>query len=397
VKKMGLMEQDSNYIMGTYGRIPLEVRSGDGIYLTDTGGNEYMDMFSGIAVNCFGHNNKKILDEVMNQSQKYIHLSNYFTSQPAVSLARLLVENSFADKVFFTNSGTESNEAAIKIARKYGRGKSISKTRILAANNSFHGRTCGGLSITGQPKYRESFEPLIPDVSFFDFNDIESFNSVLDDDVCAVFIETIQGEGGVVEIDKDFLNQVKSLSLKHDFLLVIDEIQSGIGRTGKMFAFENYGIVPDLATVAKALGGGFPIGAVLAGDRCSKVLVPGDHGTTFGANPVSCAVGCVVLKEVIDEVFLSEVVDKGNYIKKRLSDLQIKYPGIIKQIRGQGLMLGVDVGEHATSIKDKAFENRLLLNVTAGSIIRVVPALNITYDEINLFISKFQDILDSLQ
>jgi acetylornithine/N-succinyldiaminopimelate aminotransferase len=394
---MGLMEQDSKYIMGTYGRIPLEVNSGDGIYLTDTAGNEYMDMFSGIAVNCFGHNNKKILDEVMNQSQKYIHLSNYFTSQPAVSLARLLVENTFADKVFFTNSGTESNEAAIKIARKYGRGKSSSKTRILAANNSFHGRTCGGLSITGQPKYRESFEPLIPDVSFFDFNDIESINSVLDDDVCAVFIETIQGEGGVVEIDMDFINHVKSMSLKHDFLLVIDEIQSGIGRTGMMFAFEHYGIVPDLVTVAKALGGGFPIGAVLAGERCSKVLVPGDHGTTFGANPVSCAVGCVVLKEVVDEVFLSEVVDKGNYIKKRLSDLQIKYPSIIKQIRGQGLMLGVDVGEHATGIKDKAFENRLLLNVTAGNIIRIVPALNITYDEINLFISKFQDILDSSQ
>lgn len=393
---MGLMEQDSQYIMGTYGRIPLEVRSGDGIYLTDMVGNVYMDMFSGIAVNCFGHNNKKILDEVMNQSQKYIHLSNYFTSQSAVALAKLLVENSFADKVFFTNSGTESNEAAIKIARKYGRGKSISKTRILAANNSFHGRTCGGLSITGQPKYRENFEPLIPDVSFFDFNDTESFTNLVDDDVCAVFIEIIQGEGGVVEIDSDFLNTIKAMSVQHDFLLVIDEIQSGVGRTGKMFAFENFGIEPDLVTVAKALGGGFPIGAVLAGGRCSNVLVPGDHGTTFGANPVSCAVGCVVLKEVIDEVFLSEVVDKGNYIKKRMSDIQSRHPNIIRQIRGQGLMLGIDVGEHAVAIKDKAFECKLLLNVTAGSIIRIVPALNITYDEINLFISKFEAVLNDL-
>ncbi|KUK71945.1 MAG: Acetylornithine aminotransferase [Clostridiales bacterium 38_11] len=394
---MELMEQDSKYIMNTYSRIPLEIRSGDGVFLTDMAGNEYLDMFSGIAVNCFGHNNRKILEEVINQSQKYIHLSNYFTSEPAVSLAKLLVENTFADKVFFTNSGTESNEAAIKIARKYGRGKSITKTRILSANNSFHGRTCGGLSITGQLKYRESFEPLIPDVSFFDFNDIEGFNNLVDDDICAVFIEIIQGEGGVVEIDKDFLDTIKSMSLKHDFLLVVDEIQSGVGRTGMMFAYEHYGIVPDLVTVAKALGGGFPIGAVLAGDRCSKVLVPGDHGTTFGANPVACAVGCVVLKEVIDEVFLSEVVDKGNYIKTRLSDMQTKHPGIIRQIRGQGLMLGIDVGEHAAVIKDKAFENKLLLNVTAGSIIRIVPALNITYDEISLFISKFKDILDSLQ
>ncbi|MDP3387306.1 MAG: aspartate aminotransferase family protein [Eubacteriales bacterium] len=394
---MELMEQDSKYIMGTYGRIPLEIRSGDGVFLTDMAGNEYLDMFSGIAVNCFGHNNKKILEEVMTQSQKYIHLSNYFTSGPAVSLAKLLVENTFADKVFFTNSGTESNEAAIKIARKYGRSKSPGKTRILSANNSFHGRTCGGLSITGQPKYRESFEPLIPDVSFFDFNDTESFTNLVSDDVCAVFIEIIQGEGGVVEIDKYFLDTIKSMSLKHDFLLVIDEIQSGVGRTGSMFAFENYGIVPDIVTVAKALGGGFPIGAVLAGDRCSNVLVPGDHGTTFGANPVACAVGCVVLKEVIDEVFLSEVVDKGNYIKKRLSDIQSEHPNMIRQIRGQGLMLGVDVGEHAAGIKDKAFQNKVLLNVTAGSVIRIVPALNITYDEINLFISKFQDIIGSLQ
>lgn len=393
---MELMEQDSKYIMGTYGRIPLEIKSGDGVFLTDMAGNEYLDMFSGIAVNCFGHNNKKILEEVMTQAQKYIHLSNYFTSGPAVALARLLVENSFADKVFFTNSGTESNEAAIKIARKYGRSKSMTKTRILSANNSFHGRTCGGLSITGQPKYKENFEPLIPDVSFFDFNDIESFNNLVDDDVCAVFIETIQGEGGVVEIDKDFLDTIKSMSLKHDFLLVIDEIQSGVGRTGTMFAFEHFGIVPDLVTVAKALGGGFPIGAVLAGDRCSNVLVPGDHGTTFGANPVACAVGCVVLKEVISEVFLSEVIDKGNYIKKKLSDIQSKHPDIIREIRGQGLMLGVDVGEYAAGIKDKAFQNNMLLNVTAGSIIRIVPALNITYDEINLFISKFEDTINNL-
>lgn len=393
---MELMEQDSKYIMGTYGRIPLEIKSGDGVFLTDKAGNEYLDMFSGIAVNCFGHNNKKILEEVMNQSQKYIHLSNYFTSGPAVALAKLMVENTFADKVFFTNSGTESNEAAIKIARKYGRSKAITKTRILSANNSFHGRTCGGLSITGQTKYRENFEPLIPDVSFFDFNDVESFNNLVDDDVCAVFIEIIQGEGGVVEIDKDFLDTIKSMSIKHDFLLVIDEIQSGIGRTGKMFAFENYGIEPDLVTVAKALGGGFPIGAVLASERCSQVLVPGDHGTTFGANPVACAVGGVVLKEVIDEVFLTEVVDKGNYIKKRLYDIQVKHPDIIKQIRGQGLMLGVDVGEYAAGIKDKAFQNKVLLNVTAGSIIRIVPALNITYEEINLFINKFDDIISSL-
>lgn len=394
---MGFYENDKKYIMNTYNKTPIEIVSGEGVYVIDQKGDKYLDMFSGIAVNVLGHKNKKILDAVYSQANSYIHLSNYFASEPTVNLAKLLVENTFAEKVFFTNSGTEANEAAIKIGRKYGRMKSKEKTKILSANNSFHGRTCGSLAITGQKKYQESFEPLLPNVFSFEFNDIESFKSVVDDNVCAVFLEAIQGEGGIVEIDKDFIKEVKELSVKHDFLLVIDEIQAGIGRTGKFLSYENYGIMPDIVTLAKALGGGFPIGAVLTGESCSKVLEPGDHGTTFGPNPVVSAVGCVVLNEVLNETFLSEVNDKGNYIKNKIGTLKETYPDIIKEIRGIGLMLGVNIGGYGTKIKDIAFEKKLLVNITAGDILRIVPALNITYEEINQFISIFEEILSEIK
>jgi len=279
---LGFYENDQKYVMNTYNKTPIEIIDGEGVYVTDIQGHRYLDMFGGIAVNVLGHKNKKILDAVNCQASRYIHLSNYFASEPTVQLAKLLVENTFAEKVFFTNSGTEANEAAIKIGRKYGRSISPDKTKILSADNSFHGRTCGSLAITGQKKYQEPFEPLLPNVYNFEFNNIESFKQVVDDQVCAVFIEAIQGEGGIVEVEETFMQEVKALSIQHDFLLIVDEIQAGIGRTGKFLSYENYGVMPDIVTLAKALGGGFPIGAVLAGEKAAAVLKPGDHGTTFG-------------------------------------------------------------------------------------------------------------------
>jgi len=393
---MGFLENDDKYIIKTYNRTPIELVDGDGVFVTDINGKRYMDMFSGIAVNSFGHKNKKILEAVINQANKYIHLSNYFATEPAVKLAKILVENTFAKKIFYTNSGTESNEAAIKIARKYGRLKSPTKTKILSAVNSFHGRTCGSLTITGQKKYQVDFEPLLPNVFSFIFNDIDSFTEVVDGDVCAVFIEAIQGEGGIVEIDKDFIKEVKILSEKYDFLLIIDEIQSGIGRTGKFLAYENYDIVPDIVTVAKAMGGGFPLGAVLAGEKCCDVLVPGDHGTTFGPNPVACAAGYVVVEEALNEVLLAEVSDKGIYIKNKIQLISGKYPGIISEVRGLGLMLGINTGEYSSKIKEEAMDKNLLLNITAENIIRIVPALNISYEEINEFIKIFEEIIQNI-
>lgn len=393
---MGFLENDNKYIINTYNRTPIEIIDGDGVYLTDINGKKYLDMFSGIAVNSFGHKNKEVLEAVINQANKYIHLSNYFTTEPAVKLAKLLVDNTFAEKIFYANSGTESNEAAIKIARKYGRLISPSKTKILSAVNSFHGRTCGSLAITGQKKYQEDFEPLIPDVFNFEFNNIDSLIQIADENVCAVFIEAIQGEGGIVEIDKNFIKEVKILSEKYNFLLVIDEIQAGIGRTGKFLAYENYGVEPDMVTIAKALGAGFPIGAVLTGKKCSNILKPGDHGTTFGPNPVACAAGLIVVEESMNEVLLAEVTDKGLYIKNKIKIISDKYPGIINETRGMGLMLGIEVGEHASEIKEKAMEMGLLLNITSGNIIRIVPALNITYEEINRFIEIFEEIIKSI-
>lgn len=393
---MGFLENDNKYIINTYNRMPIEIVEGDGVYVTDINGKKYMDMFCGIAVNSFGHKNKEILEAVINQATKYIHLSNYFATEPSVKLAKLIVENSFAEKIFYTNSGSESNEAAIKIARKYGRSKSPSKTKILSAINSFHGRTCGSLSITGQKKYQENFEPLIPNVFNFEFNNIDSFNQIVDKDVCAVFVEAIQGEGGIVEIDKEFIKEVKILSEKYDFLLIIDEIQAGIGRTGKFLAYENYGIEPDMVTIAKALGGGFPIGAVLTNKKCCNILRPGDHGTTFGPNPVACAAGFIVVEEALNEVVLAEVSDKGIYIKNKIQTISDKYPGIIQETRGLGLMLGINVGDYASEIKTKAMGKNLLLNVTAGNIIRIIPALNISYEEINKFIVIFEEIIQEI-
>jgi acetylornithine/N-succinyldiaminopimelate aminotransferase len=387
---MGFLKNDGKYIINTYNRTPIEIVEGDGVYVTDINGDVYLDMFSGIAVNSLGHKNKEIMKAACEQIEKYIHVSNYFSSEPVVELAKLLVENTFAEKVFFTNSGAESNEAAMKIARKYGRMKSKKKIKILSAYNSFHGRTYGSLAITGQKKLQESFEPLVPEVYNFDFNSIDSIKALIDEDVCAVFIEAIQGEGGIVEVDKDFLVEVKKLSLEYDFLLVVDEIQAGMGRTGKFLSVENYDVIPDLVTVAKGLGGGFPIGAVLASERCCDILVPGDHGTTFGPSPVACAVGLVVVKETVREKLLAEVVEKGNYIKNKVNDLSEKYPGIINEVRGKGLMLGINTGEYASLIKDEGMKRKMLLNVTAGNIVRIVPALTISYEEIEDIIKNIK-------
>lgn len=391
-----LYEQDKKYILNTYNKLNIEIDRGEGTYLIDKDGNRYLDMFSGIAVNSFGHNNKKILEKIMNQAGKYIHLSNYFPMEPAVKLAKTLVENTFANQVFFTNSGTEANEAVIKIARKFGNNISENKTKILTAYNSFHGRTMGSLSLTGQEKYQKGFEPLMPDVEYFEYNNIKDFESKVDENVCAVFLEIIQGEGGIVTANPEFLEKIEMLSSKYNFLLVIDEIQTGIARTGKFLAVENYNIKPHIVTLAKSLGGGLPIGAVLVSKKAENVLSLGEHGTTFAPNPVSCAAGLEVLNNALCEVFLYEIKDKSKYLITKLKELQKKYPSIIEEIRGVGLMLGIDVGEYAGIIKEKSFENKLLLNVTAGTIIRLLPVLTITYEEICQFIKMLESILEEI-
>lgn len=391
-----LYEQDKKYILNTYNRLDLIIEKGEGSYVFDIDGNKYLDMYSGISVNNLGHD-KGIVEAIIKQASKYMHLSNYFVSEPVVSLAKLLVENTFASKVFFTNSGTESNEAAIKLCRKYGKQSNENKYELLSAYNSFHGRTTGALALTGQEKYQKNFMPLIPGVSHFKYNDIEDLKSKVNENTCGLFLEIIQGEGGIVEISKEFMNEVIKSSKKYDFLIVIDEIQAGMGRTGDLFAYEQYNFTPHIVTISKSVGGGIPLGAMLVSKDVENILQPGDHGSTFAANPVSCAGGEYVMNKLVNTDLCSEVKLKGNYLINKLNNLKENHPNIIKDVRGRGLMIGIDVGKYANDIKKIAQENRLLLNSTNNTIIRLLPSLCITTDEINEFLTIFERILKEVK
>ncbi len=391
-----LYEQDKKYILNTYNRLDLIIEKGEGSYVFDIDGNKYLDMYSGISVNNLGHD-KGIVEAIIKQASKYMHLSNYFVSEPVVNLAKLLVENTFASKVFFTNSGTESNEAAIKLCRKYGKQTSENKYELLSAYNSFHGRTTGALALTGQEKYQKNFMPLIPGVSHFKYNDIEDLRAKVNENTCGLFLEIIQGEGGIVEISKEFIDEVVKLSKKYNFLIVIDEIQAGMGRTGDLFAYEQYNFTPHIVTISKSVGGGIPLGAMLVSKDVENILQPGDHGSTFAANPVSCAGGEYVMNKLVNTDLCNEVKSKGNYLINKLNNLKEKYPHIIKEVRGRGLMIGIDVGQYVNDIKKIAQENRLLLNSTNNTIIRLLPSLCITTDEINEFLTIFEKILKEVK
>lgn len=391
-----LYEQDKKYILNTYNRLDLIIEKGEGSYVFDIDGNKYLDMYSGISVNNLGHD-KGIVEAIIKQASKYMHLSNYFVSEPVVNLAKLLVENTFASKVFFTNSGTESNEAAIKLCRKYGKQSNENKYELLSAYNSFHGRTTGALALTGQEKYQKNFMPLIPGVSHFKYNDIEDLRAKVNENTCGLFLEIIQGEGGIVEISKEFIDEVIKLSKKYDFLIVIDEIQAGMGRTGDLFAYEQYDFTPHIVTISKSVGGGIPLGAMLVSKDVENILQPGDHGSTFAANPVSCAGGEYVMNKLVNTDLCSKVKLRGNYLINKLNNLKENHPNIIKDVRGRGLMIGIDVGKYANDIKKIAQENRLLLNSTNNTIIRLLPSLCITTDEINEFLTIFERILKEVK
>lgn len=392
-----IFSHDKEYVLNLYNRMNLHIVKGEGSYLYDDQGNKYLDMFSGIAVNNLGHGKKEIKEAITKQLESYIHLSNFFVSEPVVNLAKLLVENSFASKVFFANSGTEANEAALKLVKKYGNSISEDKVEILSFYNSFHGRTFGGMTLTGQDKYKQSFAPVIPHVKHIEFNNIEELKKQVSDKTCGFFLEIIQGEGGIREVSQAFINELLLLSKKHNFLIVVDEIQTGLGRAGDLFAYEKFGFSPDILTLAKSLGGGLPIGAMLVGEHLEKILVPGDHGSTFGGNPLACAVGEAILNTITKETFLKEVKAKSTYLVEKLKEMQKGYPHVIKDIRGRGFIIGVEVGEQANEIKTKAIDHGLLLNVTSGTVIRLLPALTVTYLEINEFLREFKNIIRGLE
>lgn len=378
-----IVEMGHENIMNTYGRHDFALVRGQGSYVWDADGNKYLDLVAGIAVNNIGHCHPKVVEALREQAGILLHCSNLYWIEPQAKLAKLLTDNSFAKKVFFCNSGAEANEAAIKLARKYSYNKyGAGRAEIITAQNSFHGRTLTALTATGQEKYQKGFEPLTPGFKYVPYNDLQTLEKAIGKETCAIMLEPLQGEGGVNVPSPEYFQSVRALCDKHDLLLILDEVQTGLGRTGKLFAYEHFGIVPDIITLAKGLGGGVPIGACLAGGEAAEVFQPGEHAATFGGNPLSTAAAIAAVSVIIDEKLAEQAAQKWGYIHKKISNLQINYP-IITQIRGMGLMIGIVLNTDAKPIQGKCLEKGLLVNCVQNNVLRLVPPLNISYEEID--------------
>lgn len=379
------MEKDRACIAHTYGRYEKLIVSGKGAVCTDEEGNRIIDFTSGIGVNSLGFADEKWAEAVSRQASSMQHISNLFYSGPQIRLAEMLTRRTGMEKVFFANSGAEANECALKTARKYGNLQSGGrKNRIITLENSFHGRTMGALTATGQEKLQQNFGPVLPGFDYCPAEDLQKLAELAGEDTCAVMVELIQGEGGVVPLSREFVQDCQALCREKGMLLIVDEVQTGIGRTGTLFAYEQYGLEPDLVTFAKGIGGGLPLGGVLFGKKTADVLQPGDHGTTFGGNPVACAGGCAVL-ERLDEAFLQEVREKGQYLSEKLAEI----PGIY-DITGKGLMVGCRAKGAASGDVVKSAMAEGLLLLTAKDKIRMLPPLVITYEQIDEGIEKLK-------
>ena len=377
----------------TYGRHPLILVKGEGCRLWDEKGNEYLDFVGGIAVCALGHSAPLVTEVLTEQSKKLVHVSNLFYTLPQIELAELLVANSFADRVFFSNSGAEANEAAIKLARRHSNEKhGPGRTTIISMANSFHGRTMATLSATGQFKVQKGFEPLLEGFKFVPFNDITALEKAVDDSVCAVLVEPIQGEGGVVCPDKDYLKKAKALCEEKDLLLIFDEVQVGMGRTGKLFAHEQFGVTPHIMTLAKALGNGLPIGAMLALETISGAFAPGSHASTFGGTPLVTAVATAVLRSILEDGWLEHCDKTGAYFKKRLLELQSKHDSI-KEVRGLGLILGVELNRPGAPIVKACMEKGFLINCPQEKVLRFIPPLIVKKEEIDSLITALDQVL----
>ena len=394
---MDTFREDKEYILNLYKRLPLEIVRGEGLYLYDAEGKAYLDFYSGIAVNALGQRHPKVMEAINGQLESFLHLSNYFTAPSLVNLAKTLVENSFASKVFFSNSGTEANEAMIKLAKKYGKEKSPSKVNFVALERGFHGRTLGGMTLTGNESNIEKFSPLMPGVRHVPLNDVHALIDAVDSDTCGIVFEVLQGEAGVKLLSEEFMETIKALAAKYDALILVDEVQTGLMRTGKLFAYEHFNLQPDVMTLAKALGGGLPLGAMLVSERLEGVLLPGDHGSTFGGNPLAAAAGNAIMSVILEDGFEDNVNRMSGLLFAGLQELKNKFPEFILEIRGLGLMIGIDAGEYAMMLRDEAMDRGILLNVTNSTVIRLLPALILTEKEVNLFLETLEIILKGME
>ena len=380
-----IFAEDKQSYLPVFNRYQIVLDHGEGAYAWDVNGKKYIDFLGGIAVNVLGHGYKPLVEAISTQAGKLIHCSNLYYTQPQADAAAKLVKLSGLDKAFFGNSGAEANEGAIKIARKYAHQIDPEKSQIITAWDSFHGRTIATLTATGQTHYHEGVGPLPAGFDYVHYNDIAELESMMSEKTAAVMLETIQGEGGVYTPKGDYLKQVRALCDKYHALLIFDEIQAGIGRSGTFFAYETYGVKPDIVTLAKGLAGGVPIGAFIVTDAVAAAFKPGDHGTTFGGNPLACAAANVVLDTVPKADFLQHVRTVGAYFKQKLELLQQKYPSLIVDVRGEGLILGAELSsaEHGRDIVNDCLAKGAIINCTAGKVLRFIPPLIITQEQVD--------------
>lgn len=381
------------YLMHTYARTPISIVRGRGSRVYDLEGREYLDFVAGIAVNVLGHGHPDVIAAIQKQSQHLLHASNLYYTEPQVRLAEMLVDRSFADKVFFCNSGAEANEAAIKLARRYAHEKhGPGRFEIITMLQSFHGRTLATLTATGQEKVQKGFEPLVPGFTYVPFNDLHAVEQAITPATAAVMIELIQAEGGVHVADQAYVKSLRDLCRQRDILLIIDEVQTGVGRTGTLFAYEQFGIEPDIMTLAKGLGGGLPIGACLATDEIASVFTPGTHASTFGGNPLTCAAALAVLRVLVEGRLLAQSRVVGHHLGQGLLDLKERLPNV-KDVRGLGLLQGMELSIDGKPVVDDCLSRGLLINCTMNRVLRFVPPLVITQREIDRLLDVLADVL----
>ena len=391
--KKTIIEETEKYYLPVFGRYQMVMELGQGCRVWDNEGNEYVDAFAGIAVNSLGYNHPVLVKAISEQAGKLMHCSNLYYTEIQAKALRVVAEATGMDRIFFANCGAEGNEGAMKLARKYGVSKAPTKYKIISADESFHGRTFDTLAATGHDYYHVGYGPLSPGHVLVPYGDIKALEAQMDDDVCAVLLEPIQGEGGVHVPPAEYLQQVRALCDKHDALLIFDEVQTGVARTGKWFAYMHSGVKPDILTFAKGIGGGFPVAGFAVPERLAHVFKPGDHGGTFGGNPLACAAVYATLTTIKSEGLVDKVAEKGEYFKNELRKLQEKYPDKVTDIRGCGLMLGMEVAGEGKPIVESCLANNVIVNCTAGNVIRIVPPLIISKEEIDIVVAALDKAL----
>ena len=391
--KKTIIEETEKYYLPVFGRYPMVMELGQGCRVWDNEGNEYVDAFAGIAVNSLGYNHPVLVKAISEQASKLMHCSNLYYTEIQAKALRVVAEATGMDRIFFANCGAEGNEGAMKLARKYGVSKAPTKYKIISADESFHGRTFDTLAATGHDYYHVGYGPLSPGHVLVPYGDIKALEAQMDDDVCAVLLEPIQGEGGVHVPPAEYLQQVRALCDKHDALLIFDEVQTGVARTGKWFAYMHSGVKPDILTFAKGIGGGFPVAGFAVPERLAHVFKPGDHGGTFGGNPLACAAVYATLTTIKSEGLVDKVAEKGEYFKNELRKLQEKYPDKVTDVRSCGLMLGMEVAGEGKPIVESCLANNVIVNCTAGNVIRIVPPLIISREEIDIVVAALDKAL----